>query len=619
MRFARFVFLAALLAKPVNAGDDPANNTNAAVRTPKPAAALPLCSTEKVNNDCAYNIDRKYPITLPTLQMRSGKSISVYVFHPYQFESLTLDAGTAQAFEGTDQASAFVTSATGEAKGAVLGIVNFAATEITAGNEFAEILGSSQSEMARSTAPPSDVALAKEILSQLDRLNALLTQAVEPLPGYFEETRGIYAAVREIESSQPRPVADSQGRLLRGKDVPPKTPDPWSAFKDWRDYMSSKISDQGKDTTRILDRLPQPCQKKGDPIPAAGPWLPSARRCIDDKTPGSQNSGDPFAISAGFEPLYRAMMDNLNRLPAGRPDATTFEQIQDLKKKLDDRKGRISQAIPTINELMPILVAKVSPDMQTLLANVNAVREQPADPTFLGAIPPPPFAPTAANKRLALYGALAPQITYTVNAQNEIANSLLSMPVATQKQAIASITVLYAEPHFEPSAGAFFSMLPNRTFANVTDTAVVDGVPAATDVRINMTKTIAPLVIPFVAGNYRISPEFTWLGRRRGALYATAGVALNPYNTQVEYAAGLSLSWRFLMFGPLFHLGHDSHLTGGEQPNQLWCQYAGATPVAGVPACSSGPPNPATKMFWRGAFAFSIAVRTPTTYSSTNH
>ena len=33
---------------------------------------LPTCSTEKVNNDCVVNIDRRYPITMPTFQ----KSIS---------------------------------------------------------------------------------------------------------------------------------------------------------------------------------------------------------------------------------------------------------------------------------------------------------------------------------------------------------------------------------------------------------------------------------------------------------------------------------------------------------------------------------------------------------------
>ena len=109
--------------------------------------------------------------------------------------------------------------------------------------------------------------------------------------------------------------------------------------------------------------------------------------------------------------------------------------------------------------ILPALVAKISPDMPTLLANVNAVRRPPADPTFLGVIPPPPRPAGRRDPRsvTAPYKALAPQVTYTVNAQNEIANSLLSMPAATQKQALATITVLYASPHFEMSAARWLT------------------------------------------------------------------------------------------------------------------------------------------------------------------
>jgi hypothetical protein len=84
----------------------------------------PVCSTEKVNGDCFFNIDRNYPITLPTFQMKRGAHVSIYVFHPYVFEALTLDAGTATAFESSDQVSALVTAAGPVGKGAVLGILD---------------------------------------------------------------------------------------------------------------------------------------------------------------------------------------------------------------------------------------------------------------------------------------------------------------------------------------------------------------------------------------------------------------------------------------------------------------------------------------------------------------
>jgi hypothetical protein len=186
-----------------------------------------------------------------------------------------------------------------------------------------------------------------------------------------------------------------------------------------------------------------------------------------------------------------------------------------------------------------------------------------------------------------------------------------------------TITMLYAEPRFEVSAGAFLSRLNNRTFSNITDVTITNGTPIPANVKLIETKTTRPLIIPFAAGNYRMSSEFTWpgwLGGRRGAIYGTFGVGLNPYNTQVEYFGGFSISWRYLMISPVYHLGHDTHLTQGEQVGQIWCQYGGgATATSSPPACAGSPPAPSTKTFWTGAFAVGISVRVPTTFTSTNH
>src|ERR1700761_1792678 len=54
--------------------------------------ALPYCSTEKVNHsDCMFQIDRRYPVTFPTLQMAHGKKVHVVLTNPVPFETLTLD------------------------------------------------------------------------------------------------------------------------------------------------------------------------------------------------------------------------------------------------------------------------------------------------------------------------------------------------------------------------------------------------------------------------------------------------------------------------------------------------------------------------------------------------
>jgi hypothetical protein len=584
---------------------------------------LPACSTEKVNGNCFVNIDRRYPISMPTFQMHRGGHITVYVFHPFAFESLTLDPGTAQAFQATDQAAGLLNALSPTLSKSV----TFGTTEnaLTAGLTIQHYAAMDELnlELAQSTAPVDDVKLAKEIRDQITQLNQILDQTVDqsltPVKTYFEETKTIYAQIREIELAAPRPSADLNNTPLRLTGVPADTPNPWEDYSEWRRHMTEKLTKQGNDTTLLLARLPGPCQKPTDPVPA-GPWSAAVRIC-NPATATTMPSANPLQIPAGYDDLRKQLMDNLAQLGPGKPDPNTYNNIQQLTTQLDLRHGRISTAITTATDLLPALVTKISTDMQGAYTNVVFAHDTVPSPVLVGVIPPPTsldYPYPGERKILTPYKALGPQITFTVNAQNEIANSLFGLPSASQKQAVATITALFASPHFEVSAGAFFSWLPNPTFSNKTDVAVTKGVPAPVDVKLDMTKTVPPLIIPFTAANYRVSPEYDWIGGRRSAFYATLGIGLNPYNTQVEYAAGFSFSWRYLMFSPLYHLGHGIHLTQGEQVGQIWCQYgvaAGSTP----PPCAGSPPSPSTTNFWRGAFALGISVRVPTTYSATNH
>src|ERR1700731_2798160 len=86
-------------------------------QTPGPT----LCSTQKVNGDCTINIDRNYPVTLPTIQMRSGKKVTIDVVNPLPFESLTLDPQSIQAVAGTDQIANFFSSVLPSIKGVSAG------------------------------------------------------------------------------------------------------------------------------------------------------------------------------------------------------------------------------------------------------------------------------------------------------------------------------------------------------------------------------------------------------------------------------------------------------------------------------------------------------------------
>jgi hypothetical protein len=45
------------------------------------AVAQAECSTEKVNGSCTVYIDRRYPVTSPTIQMRRGQRVRVVVLN----------------------------------------------------------------------------------------------------------------------------------------------------------------------------------------------------------------------------------------------------------------------------------------------------------------------------------------------------------------------------------------------------------------------------------------------------------------------------------------------------------------------------------------------------------
>lgn len=611
----------------------PAAEPAAPPPAPKPRTVpngfLPVCSTEKVNGDCYINVDRRYPITMPTFQMRRNAHISVYVFHAFPFETLTLDAGTANAYEGSDQPSAFVAGAVPLAKGAVAGtqtvannaaVVSSNALLVPNDEELSFTIGDIQPKLLKLPVNPN-VVLAQKIVTDIQALDALLTSSTAKVKAYFDETNVIYAEIREVESASPRPTGDLQDSFLPGPGVPGATPDPFSKYGDWRQAILGQLITQGTDTENLWKRLPVPCFKSGTTPTPTGLWLPDARVCAS-ATDTAADSSTPLALDSTYDTKYKAMDAEFKLLTPGQPDTDTYNNIVDLKTKLDQRHDRVVQAVTLATTLLPTLITKYSTDMESLWENISLAKDASLAYVFVGVIRGPGYSKRngAEGKILAPYKALGPSVPYTLNAQNLIANPLLGLPAATQKQALVTITALYAEPSFEVSTGAFLSWLPNRTFSNTTDVSVTNNVPASTDVRIQETKTSPPLVIPFVAANYRISREFTWLGGRRGAVYATAGVALNPYNTQVEYPIGFSISWRYLMISPLYHLGHDIHLTQGEQVNQIWCVYnANATSSSSPPACAGAPPAPSTKMFWTGQFALGISVRVPTTFSSTNH
>jgi hypothetical protein len=412
------------------------------------------------------------------------------------------------------------------------------------------------------------------------------------------------------------------------------SPDPWHDYAAWRSCMIANLLVQGSLGSTLWGYFPNKCQQQSVPPTF---WTVPTPLCVDsDSVEPTEGPG----FSDDFDKTYASLIVDLANLqtdPAEAAKYTVYKQTADI---IQQKRSQMEPYVQQWMAAVPATLTKQSPDMQNFYVALLNAPDDAGTTVPIGVVyGPSTLDPSkAVRKYLGVPVGLAPSVTYNLNAQNKVTTTLLQAPAATQRTLVAAIPLTFAEPRFETSSGVFLSMLNNRSFANTTDTCLITTgttvtttasigcptnqtaplTPAAADVRITETVTNKPLLIPYYAAHYRIAPEWTWFGGRRGALYATGALAINPYLTDLEYAAGLSFSWRYLIFSPVYHLGRSTHLTQGEQPNQILCIYGTTLAMPAPTVCSGSPPVPTTKNYLTGAFAFGIGVRIPTTFSSTN-
>lgn len=401
---------------------------------------------------------------------------------------------------------------------------------------------------------------------------------------------------------------------MRAPDgIPPNTPDPWdnsdpsatkAGYQAWRKLLLCELvggycEDSYLSFRSILSQESPALQSKLSalvpPAPVGGP-PPAA---VVGPPPA------PLFDSSDFDTKAKAAESEILKLPLS-PQLSQAEKnaYLDRLQHLKDWKSKLIASAP----FYVLAIQSVTKDLGNYLANIDQTRGAAAkDTQVLGDIYDPRSSKGACSKNW-----LGCQISFSVNAVNEVGTSAASVPGPTAKKAIASITVVYADPIFEVSAGAFFSTLVNRSFANQTLVTQNPGSPP-TPGNVVIAQTIArPTVVPFVAANFRLGHDWAWGHRRREAFYLTGTVGLNPNNTTAEFGVGPSFSWRSLMLSFLYDWGHDVRLTQGEYVGEVWCNMTAAN--GSIPKCSGPPPSPSTEKYWRGVFAVGLSVRVPAVF-----
>jgi hypothetical protein len=530
------------------------------------------CSTEKVNAACTVTIDRSYPVALPTIQMRKGQVVKVVIKSPLPFETLTLDLQSAQALAGTDQTAGFVTGALPQLKGAL--VQTTFAQKFVAENHILAIDGGGE-------------------LPSVTAYKAAYEGFNNELTSFVNDVSAIYAQLNEaIGPLSPATLSDRTKRPS-GSPVTGNVPLPWNPaqYGEWKDYIICEIT--GETCKKFVsDGVGGPDIYPKADLPTIKPLLARAT-ALSNETTSTCSTTTPRPLACYIGDIKTAV-SNL-------PD--------DEKKKLDDYMktlDRDSAAFTADNTSIGSLIK----DLGTYYANVKTSQNMGlVNPLALGEIGDPLDAKNGRNTNLAKF--LGRQAVFSVNAVNEVATFTPSVPGSSAKKSVLSITVLYADPIFEASAGVFFSTLPNRSFAN--QTKVSGDPPVQGDVII--TQTISrPTIVPYAGANWRLMPTFAWPDQRRGAVYLTGAVGLNANNAMVEFGVGPSISWRAVMFSTLYHWGHDVRLTQGEYVGQIWCNQTAAHD--NILKCSGSPPAPSTEKYWTGAFGFGVSVRVPSLFSA---
>jgi hypothetical protein len=563
---------------------------------------LKQCSTEKVNHeDCTVIVDRRYPITLPTIQMSPGKRVIVKVQDRLAFETLTLDETSATALPGTDQGAALLTAAIPDLKGLVLSNMTVPAQQYAM-----------QVAHPEAQADPAEQARVDALNDTFKVLRGMLDSAQKSIPDdkspFFEHVVVVYGQINQVLAPIPKPGSRSDKKFVPPPNAP-GTPDPWVHYAEWRVFLLCELvgsTVDGSDCTNhpAFNNILGDIGKIQSRLPTTPPAAPPDDALFDQNT---------------FAALVKQAKVQIGKLTDEADKIRANNILDSLQKRQNSLNSLISALANTLTN--------VQKDFLTYYQNIYLAKDTLPVPKLDKDNKPIPYAPSIgtiydprspnANKHLAAYTKLlGRQVVFAINVVNNVSTPVNSVTPTSAKVSIATVTILFADPHFETSAGALFSFVHNRTFSNQTLKSTPPGSMAMPgDIVIFENKT-SPEIVPFVAGHYRIGPDFSpsWLGNRRAAFYATIWLGLNPYSLVPEYGAGPTFSWRSFMFSALYNRGHESTLTQGLSVEQIVCRPSstGAAP----PPCTAAPPAPTTQLRGVNAFAIGISVRIPTSFAA---
>ncbi len=462
---------------------------------------LPECSLAKTNESCKLIVDRANPLSPPTVQMYSDKTLTVVIKNPKNFERYFLDVQSGQATLNPDFASSIV----------------------------------------------------QGMLPAMGKMTYALV-----LPGKAAE-------------EDPCTVA-----AITTKPAPGKVAGVLPAFQD----CLAQLAHQAIGIYRQLEPYTSP----------------------DSLTPNAATAGADLS-----EPQRAKLQNAISGFLKSEANVSNRISVISADKKLDqDKDGPVIAQLTAMQKAADAVASDLLGYSQRIadLANLQSEALDCKKITSQGKNLRCVYITSRKDDSRVYQSMVTRTITYSLNTYNLISNSQQAVPDQSKKKLLATVVLNFADQptkfpgrppsgfRWEPSAGAFFSTLPVRSFS----AAPVFTGGTVTD-KIVSRNLLRPTIVPFAAANYRLSNDLKWT-RWKSAIYWTGAIGINPNTVSADFATGLSMSWRMLMLSALCHFGHDVRLTQGLQVGQsLGASFSG---------------NPSTQTYWTTAFALGVSVRIPT-------
>jgi len=516
----------------------------------------PACAFAAVNTTCTLELDRLNPVAPPTIYMRRGSKVEVHVKNALPFESLSMDLKAAAEQLPPDQFKNGFTSITTALGG--LEILNEPAAAPAAAPENREC-------------PPADHSYAAisgcqiKIQGELkDALNVDLTKL--PATSDSEEASaptlllnfGTWAYsrlcwVHALFVPRPSAAATPPSTVHVCEDLPDgairPVPTDEDSLKNWINafpkHLDPVFYDESKKQLKLAPDGLEATINALDVYIADAKSTINAGQYVTLKAKQQSLHGS-FDTASSYLAKMQGLMDAVNKL-------TPVQRTGDFE----------------ISELMP---GDENYEVQTwdLDAGNKLVK-------------------IAASVKADKYG-------------DKIGAAMGSLADTPTKQAVVEFKIEFLKPQrLEISSGVLVPFRPYHSYSEASQystamatsgTCAAGTTTAANCPIVLQTSTLA--FVPDVSFNI-LFHEFVVSDKQRGAWMGTIVAGYNSATTSAAFGAGLSFSYRSMVFNIVPVVDQEQHLTGGYQANQS----------AGTAT------TPTTAYAWKVNPAIGISLRIP--------